>query len=135
MYPSLPVPLGLYVYATVFPVVSLYTHWKQNAGVWVVISCINISSAGAFRQNESVKSVAPLQHIDSIQSCFLSSGEEVEGNIKFYCSLKLCTTGPKNNWKHQNERLNVLYPQNSSSLQMKGIQRNSRMTSAMQDNS
>lgn len=80
------------LFIVVFPVISLCIQWKQDAGVCVVLPCINISSAGGFRQNESVKSVAPLQNTASMQSCHLSSGEEVEENVKFYCSLRLCNT-------------------------------------------
>lgn len=108
-----PAPLGLFVYGCAFPVISLCTHWKRDAGVWVVLPCINISSAGAFRQNESVKPAAPLQNIASTQSCLLSSREEVEGNITFYCSLRLCTTAswPWKQLETSNQRLYVLYPQ------------------------
>lgn len=66
----LPASFGLFIYGAVFPVISLCIQWKWDAGVQVALSCRNISSAGGFRQNESMKSVAPLQNIASMQSCF-----------------------------------------------------------------
>lgn len=53
----------------------------------------------------------------------------LQPQVMYYCLLALETTG------NIKPKIIRTISSNSSSLQMKGIQRNSRMTSAMQDNS